>query len=153
MKRWLAEQAFSHQSTNDHQHAGKGNQQGNKTSQLYDDQQRIVKLEDELHVARNAITNLNNRIGDEILDSDDSLLSDDECQFENLVNTREYQRDQFFGQKYFFLTNVSISTEFYTTYENVLQIYTYCVILKRFCLPSHRVMVIGSTWVKHSRLN
>lgn len=66
----------------------------------------IVKLEKEMQIKNQTIKILNNRIGDDILDSDDSLLSDDDHQFETKVNTREYQIDQQFGKIFYYLTNV-----------------------------------------------
>lgn len=77
--------------------------------------QRIVKLEDTIDVAREAINKLNKRIGDEVIDSDDSLLSDDDHPFETVVNTREYQRDHWFNRQYFYITNVCI----YTSLNNI----------------------------------
>lgn len=74
---------------------------------------RIIKLEAELVLVRDALNKASYRIGDQIIDSDDDpILSENEYQFENQVNTREYQRDRMFGAAYYFITNVITGIHF-----------------------------------------
>lgn len=58
---------------------------------------------------RDVVKKLSSRIGDEIIseDSDSTLDSNSEASFENPINTRHYQIDSLFADKYYFITNVS----------------------------------------------
>lgn len=58
---------------------------------------------------RDVVKKLSTRIGDEIIseDSDSTLDSDCGASFENPINTRHYQIDSLFADKYYFKTNVS----------------------------------------------
>lgn len=100
-----------------------------------------IKLEEKIEVLRNALHKVNVRLGDEeVTDSDDddgSILSDENDDEQNpVINTRHFERDHLFAEKYYFKTNVCFSLEFNLFVKYMLQIYLY--------LSSERV--IGTTW-------
>lgn len=70
-----------------------------------------IKMEEEIETLRNALRRVNVRLGDEIVtDSDDddvSILSDNDNVEQNpVINTRHFERDHQFAEKYYFKTNV-----------------------------------------------
>lgn len=70
----------------------------------------FMKVEEENKILRITLNKLNSRIGDEVVSESDSTLNDDDCgnkvRKENVVNTRHYQIDSQFADKYYFITNV-----------------------------------------------
>lgn len=69
---------------------------------------KVIKLEKELEMVKEANAKLFKRIGDEVIDnSDDSILSNNDDEYSTNVNTRYHQLDAQFSGKYFYLTNVS----------------------------------------------
>lgn len=72
-----------------------------------------VKLECEIERLKKVVISLNNRIGDEYVSGDDdSDNSDIGPSYTTLVNTRHYQRDGSFGNIYYYITDVSLLSQF-----------------------------------------
>lgn len=70
-----------------------------------------IKLEKEIDSLRATVKSLNNRVGDEVVLSDESDESEDESfgiatGNRREINTRHMQIDGLFAAKYFYITNV-----------------------------------------------
>lgn len=84
------------------------NQAASCSSQCNELVEKVVKLEKEKGVLIKSLTNVNSRLGVEIIsDSESSVesLHDSEDAIE-LPNTRNFQIDPEFANRYFFITNV-----------------------------------------------
>lgn len=70
--------------------------------------QKIIKLETSNEMLTKSLDMVNQRMGVEIIaDSDsDSESLDDSDLFLDVPNTREFQRDSEFAQKYYYITDV-----------------------------------------------
>ena len=66
-----------------------------------------LQLKEENDRLKKTIKQLNERLGDEIIeDSEESTSSVDGTEYKTLVNTRHYQRDELFASRCFYITDV-----------------------------------------------